>query len=71
MIWRFKKQYQDKKIGIKGFGLLDTQLELPSTIHKLSLMPEHIGLIRYIERAEEKQQHKQKSKKSAKFSNKQ
>jgi hypothetical protein len=42
---------------------------LPSTIHKLSLMPEHIGLIRYIERAEEKQ-HKQ-TKKSVKFSNKQ
>jgi hypothetical protein len=70
MIWRFKKQYQGKKIGVKGFGLIDTNLELPSTIHKLSLMPEHIGLIRYIERAEEKQQHKQ-NKKSAKFSNKQ
>ena len=70
MIWRFKKEYQDKKIGIKGFGLLDTRLELPSTIHKLSLMPEHIGLIRYIERAEEKEHKQIKSKKPAKFSNK-
>lgn len=53
-MWKFKKEYQGKKIGVKGFGLLNTNLENADTIHKLSLMSEFNGLIRYIERAEVK-----------------
>lgn len=53
-MWRFKKEYQGKKIGIRGFGLLDTSLETAKTVHKLSLMPQFKSLIRYIEREEAK-----------------
>ena len=54
MKWVFKKEYQGQKIGIKGLGLLDTSLDSANTIHKLSLMPEYNGLIRYIEREQPK-----------------
>ena len=62
MKWVFKKEYQGKKIGIKGLGLLDTSLDSADTIHKLSLMSEYRGLIRYIEREEPKPKKENTSK---------
>ena len=70
MKWQYKKEYQGQKIGIKGFGLLDTNLESADTIHKLSLMSEFRGLIRYIERAEQKPKKAKKSEKANKLSDK-
>ena len=69
-MWRYKKEYQGCKIGVRGFGLLNTNLESADTIHKLSLMSEYRGLIRYIERAEEKPKKAKKSAKANKLSDK-
>lgn len=70
MKWQYKKEYQGQKIGIKGFGLLDTNLESADVVYKLSLMSEYRGLIRYIERAEEKPKKAKKSAKANKLSDK-
>ena len=62
-MWRFKKKYRGKKIGVKGFGLLNTNLESAETIYKLSLMPEHSILVKFIEKDEpKKESHKRKHK---------
>jgi len=53
-MWRYKKEYQGCKIGVRGFGLLNTNLELAETIYKLSLMPEYSILVKFIEKDEPK-----------------
>ena len=62
-MWRFKKEYQGCKIGVRGFGLLNTNLESAETIYKLSLMPEYSILVKFIEKDEpKKESHKRKRK---------
>lgn len=55
MSWIFKKEWQDKKVGVRGFGLLDTSKEDANVIYKVSL--QNPKLIRFIEKqdASEKQ----------------
>ena len=55
MSWIFKKEWQDKKVGVRGFGLLDTSKEDANGIYQVSL--QNPKLIRFIEKqdASEKQ----------------
>ena len=53
-MWVFKKKYKGQKIGVKGFGILDTNTLSAELIYKYSLLPQFTKLIRYIERAEVK-----------------
>lgn len=63
-MWRFKKKYRGSKIGVKGFGLLNTNLESAETIYKLSLMPEHSILVKFIEKDEPKKESREVKRKS-------
>ena len=51
-MWVYKKKYKGQKIGVKGFGVLDTNALSPELIYKYSLLPQFTKLIRFIERAE-------------------
>ena len=63
-MWVYKKKYKGQKIGVKGFGILDTNTLSAELIYKYSLLPQFTKLIRFIERAEEKK--KPSKKKSTK-----
>ena len=63
-MWKYKKEYEGKILGVKGFGILDTNTLSAELIYKYSLLPQFTKLIRYIERAEVKK--KPSKKKSSK-----
>lgn len=58
-MWAFKKEYKDKKIGVRGFGILDTAKEDANVIGKLSL--NNPRLVRFIEKVDAKQAKTNKS----------
>ena len=53
-MWVYKKKYKGQKIGVRGFGILDTNTLSAELIYKYGLLPQFTKLIRFIERAEEK-----------------
>lgn len=52
MGWKIKPKYEGKKIGVRGFGLLDLSTFKAETIHRLSLREEFHNFIKYIEKDE-------------------
>lgn len=54
MSWVIKKELKDKKINVKGLGLLDFNIESADTIYKLSLRSEFRYLIKFIKNEESK-----------------
>ena len=50
-MWKFRKQYKDVKVFVRGYGSIDTQKENANDVYKASLL--NNKLIKYIEKHEE------------------
>jgi len=51
-MWKFKKQFKESIIFVRGFGNIDTRKVNANDIHKFSLIGEFMHLAKYIEKHE-------------------
>jgi hypothetical protein len=61
-MWKYKKQYENVKVHVRGYGVLDTSKVSADVAHKYSQLEQYSLMSRLIEKNETKASSKGESK---------